>query len=78
MVVDVVTIILTCYMIMISFYIIGSWFNKTRGSRVYNLISRIVEPPLSLMRRVVPRVRGVDITPSLLIFILYAIVKVIK
>ena len=76
--VDAVIILLTVYIFLVAGYIVGSWYSVARGNKIYNLIAKIVEPPLSLLRRFVPKVGNVDISPAVLIFILYGIIKIIK
>ncbi len=74
----IIKLLLIIYIFIVAVYIIGSWFPKVSNSGIYQLITKIVEPPLSLLRKLIPEVKGVDITPSILIFLLYGIMKLIE
>ncbi len=77
MVVKIINIIFEVYMIFIIIYAVGSWFPQLREYRFYQLIEKVVEPPLSLLRKFIPPIGGIDITPAILIFILYAIQRLL-
>ncbi len=78
MMVSIMELLIITYIFIVAGYIIGSWFPKVSNSSVYHFITKIVDPPLSLLRKFVPKIKGVDITPSVLIFLLYGIMKLIE
>ncbi len=77
MIVKLISLLFDIYMIFVLIYAVGSWFPQMREYRFYQIIERLVEPPLSLLRRVIPPIGGIDITPAILIFILFAIQRII-
>ena len=52
---------------------IVSWFPIDRNGPVVRAINAITEPMLEPLRRVIPRVGAVDITPMVAIFALFAL-----
>ncbi len=58
----------------IFFRVLLSWFNVRPGSTWWPLVTildQITEPILSPMRRIIPRMGMIDITPMATIFLLY-------
>jgi YggT family protein len=49
-------------------YVIISWVQP--GSPVHGLLSRLIEPPLAPLRRVVPSIGGVDLSAMALLLLL--------
>jgi len=61
-------------LIMLVFiHALASWFPQMRESRFYRYLDRIVEPMLAPLRRILPPMGGIDLSPALLIFILIII-----
>ncbi len=54
--------------LLISFNIVNRWHPIV--SRVYDALSRLLEPMLRPIRRVLPDLGGIDISPILLIILL--------
>jgi YggT family protein len=50
-----------------------TWFPIDRGGPVFQALDAITEPILQPLRRIVPLIGMVDITPMVAIFLLYAI-----
>ncbi len=50
-----------------------SWFNIRRDNPVIVILSFITDPILNPLRRVIPRVDGLDLTPMIAILILWLI-----
>ncbi len=77
MIIKLISILFDIYMIFILIYAVGSWFPQMREYRFYQIIEKLVEPPLSLLRKFIPPIGGIDITPAILIFILFALQRII-
>ena len=54
-----------------------SWFNLPPGNPIVNLLYDITEPILAPLRRVVPRIGMMDITPVVAILLLQFIQRVL-
>ncbi|MEZ4552414.1 MAG: YggT family protein [Dehalococcoidia bacterium] len=50
-----------------------TWFPIDRGGPVFQALDAITEPILQPLRRIVPLIGMIDITPMVAIFLLYAI-----
>ncbi len=50
-----------------------SWFNIRRDNPIIVILSFITDPILNPLRRVIPRVDGLDLTPMIAILILWLI-----
>ena len=77
MLLKIVHFLLQLLIILVFIHALASWIPQLRESKVYHLIDRIVEPLLSPLRKVIPPIGGLDITPAILIFILVIIDRVI-
>jgi len=77
MIIKIISILFDIYMIFIIIYAVGSWFPQMREYRFYQIIERLVEPPLNILRKFIPPIGGIDITPAILIFILFFIQRLI-
>ena len=53
-----------------------SWFPVDPRSPLVSVLNEITEPILAPLRRVVPRIGMIDITPMVAIFVLYIIQRV--
>ena len=71
--------LLDFYTLIVFFYVVVSWlfhFNILNSQnvflwRVYESLKRLTNPPLNYIRRYLPNIGGVDISPVLLILIIY-------
>jgi len=59
--------------VIVFVHALASWFPQLRESRFYGYIDRIVEPMLAPLRRILPPMGGLDLSPAILIFILIVI-----
>lgn len=55
-----------------------SWFPIDPRSPLVSILNEITEPVLAPLRRVVPRIGMIDITPMVAIFVLYIVSDVIN
>jgi len=69
-----------CRILAITIFIraILSWFTVNRYNFFIIILDNVVEPILSPLRRIVPRLGMFDITPLLAIFILYIIPIILR
>ena len=71
--------LLDFYTLIVFFYVVVSWlfhFNVLNSQniflwRVYESFKKLTDPPLNYIRRYLPNFGGVDISPVLLILIIY-------
>ena len=71
--------LLDFYTLIVFFYVVISWlfhFNVLNSQnvflwRVYESFKKLTDPPLNYIRRYLPNFGGVDISPVLLILIIY-------
>ena len=71
--------LLDFYTLIVFFYVVVSWlfhFNILNSQniflwRVYETFKKLTDPPLNYIRRYLPNFGGVDISPVLLILIIY-------
>ena len=54
-----------------------SWFPVDPRSPLVSILNEVTEPVLAPLRRVVPRIGMIDITPMVAIFLLYIIQSVV-
>ena len=65
------------YEISLVIYIFSSWFPMARNNFIIKFLEDICEPYLSLFRRVLPPVAGVDFSPILAIITLGFLERII-
>ena len=58
------------YMIMVFIYILISWFPSAQGTAIDRFLGRWVDPFLSIFRRIIPAIGGLDLSPILAFFVL--------
>lgn len=59
------------YYFLIIGYILMSWFPNARDSQIGEMIGKVVEPYLSIFRKIIPPIGGMlDISPILALFAL--------
>ena len=71
--------LLDFYTLIVFFYVVVSWlfhFNILNSQniflwRVYESFKKLTDPPLNYIRRYLPNLGGLDISPVLLILIIY-------
>ena len=61
------------YMIMVFIYILISWFPNAQGTAIDRFLGRWVDPFLSIFRRIIPAIGGLDLSPILAFFVLWLI-----
>ena len=73
-------VIILCQVIAIIIFVraILSWFVTSPNSQVVLFMNRITEPILAPLRRIVPRLGMVDITPMIAIIILLLIASLLS
>jgi YggT family protein len=55
-----------------------SWFNPSPDNPIVRFVIEITEPVLAPLRRIVPRVGMIDITPIVAILLMSAILQVLE
>ena len=71
--------LLDFYTLIVFFYVVVSWlfhFNILNSQnvflwRVFESLKRLTDPPLNYIRRYLPNFGGIDISPVLLILLIY-------
>ena len=71
--------LLDFYTLIVFFYVVVSWlfhFNILNSQnvflwRVYESLKKLTDPPLNYIRRYLPNFGGIDISPVLLILLIY-------
>ncbi|UCZ51616.1 YggT family protein [Bacillus shivajii] len=53
----------TLFYFLMFFYIISSWFPALRENQFGQMVAKIVEPYLSIFRKVIPPIGMIDISP---------------
>jgi YggT family protein len=76
--IKIVTILCQVLAIIIFVRAILSWFATSPNSQVVLFLDRITEPILAPLRRIVPRLGMVDITPMIAIIILLLIASLLS
>ena len=70
------TIIILCYVLIVAIIIrsLMSWFPIDPNNIFVNIVHTITEPILAPLRRIVPRLEMIDLSPMLAIILLYVII----
>jgi len=55
-----------------------SWFPIDRNGTLFRGLDAVTEPVLDPLRRIIPRVGMIDITPMVAILVLYALLSVLE
>ncbi len=71
-----VRILVTILQIAIIGRAVLSWFPIDPRSPLVSILNEMTEPNLAPLRRIVPRIGMIDITPMVAIFVLYIIQRV--
>ncbi|TVX94240.1 YggT family protein [Paenibacillus agilis] len=70
-IVEYVQYLFQIYWWLVIIYVLMSWVPNVRSSFIGEIIGKIVEPYLSIFRRIIPPIGGVlDITPIVALFVL--------
>jgi len=64
---DVLNILLTVYMWIIVIRAVISWVNPDPHNPIVNFLYRATEPVLGYVRRVIPPISGIDLSPILVL-----------
>ncbi len=69
-------IIILCYVLIVAIIIrsLMSWFPLDPNNILVNIVHTITEPILAPLRRILPRLEMIDLSPMLAIILLYVIV----
>ncbi|MBN1914921.1 MAG: YggT family protein [Parachlamydiales bacterium] len=68
---QVVSLLCTCYILMLMIRVVGSWFVSFRNSRFMIFIAQYTDPYLNIFRKIIPPIGGVlDLSPLLGFFVL--------
>lgn len=69
-------IIILCYVLIVAIIIrsLMSWFPIDPNNIFVNIVHTITEPILAPLRRILPRLEMIDLSPMLAIILLYVIV----
>jgi YggT family protein len=76
-VVYVITLILDIYMWIIIARALISWVNPDPYNPIVSFLYRATEPVLSRVRRILPNMGGIDLSPLIVIFIIYLLKQVV-
>lgn len=75
---QVIDLILTIYIWVIIIRAIVSWVNPSPYHPVVRFLYKATEPVLAPLRRIVPPVAGLDITPLIVIFLIYFLQNLLR
>ncbi|MCK9328403.1 MAG: YggT family protein [Candidatus Cloacimonetes bacterium] len=65
--------LLEIYTVIIIIRAVISWFSPSPYNPLYRLLIQITEPVLDPIRRIMPNLGGIDLSPILLIFIIHIV-----
>ncbi|MEO8903682.1 MAG: YggT family protein [Polyangiaceae bacterium] len=72
-----VALALDAYSLVVLLAVICSWVNLAPDHPVVRFTSRLTEPALEPIRRVLPNIGGMDFSPMLLLFLLRLVKRVV-
>uniref|UniRef100_A0A832LVR0 YggT family protein n=1 Tax=Caldimicrobium thiodismutans TaxID=1653476 RepID=A0A832LVR0_9BACT len=75
---QVVDLLLTIYIWLIIARAIISWVNPNPYHPIVRFLYKTTEPVLSPLRRILPPIYGLDLTPLIVIFIIYFIKELLR
>ena len=75
---QVVDLCLTIYIWIIIARAIISWVNPSPYHPVVRFLHKVTDPVLGPLRRIIPPIYGIDITPIIVIFLIYLIKNLIQ
>ncbi len=65
---EVLHLFLTLYIYVVIARAVISWFSVSPSNQIVQFIHRTTEPPLAFIRKYVPNIAGLDVSPLILIF----------
>ena len=70
------TIIILCYVLIVAMIVrsVMSWFPLDPNNILVNIVHTITEPMLAPLRRILPRLEVIDLSPMVAIILLYVII----
>ena len=70
------TIIILCYVLIVAMIVrsVMSWFPLDPNNILVNIVHTITEPMLAPLRRILPRLEMIDLSPMVAIILLYVII----
>jgi YggT family protein len=73
-------VVILCYALIVAIIIrsLMSWFPVNRDNFLVNLLQTITEPILAPLRRIIPRLDAIDLSPMVAIILLYVIVWLLQ
>jgi YggT family protein len=73
-------VVILCYVLIVAIIIrsLLSWFPVNRDNFLVNLVQTITEPILAPLRRIIPRLDMIDLSPMVAIILLYVITWVLE
>jgi YggT family protein len=73
-VVQIITIL--CWLLIVAMLIrsVMSWFSLDPNNILVNIVHTITEPMLAPLRRILPRLEVIDLSPMVAIILLYVII----
>ncbi len=77
MIIKLLHFLIQLLIILVFIHALGSWIPQVRESRYYMRLDRLIEPMLRPIRRALPDLGGIDISPLILIFILILIDRIL-
>jgi YggT family protein len=75
---QVVDLLLSIYVWIIIARAIISWVNPYPYHPVVRFLYRVTEPVLAPVRRIIPPIAGIDISPVIVIFLIYFIQNILR
>jgi YggT family protein len=77
-VVQIITIL--CWLLIVAMLIrsVMSWFSLDPNNILVNIVHTITEPMLAPLRRILPRLEVIDLSPMVAIILLYVIIWAIS
>ncbi|MCS7307229.1 MAG: YggT family protein [Aquificaceae bacterium] len=78
MIKGILSAIINLLIILLFLHAIGSWIPQIRESRPYQHLDQLVSPILEPIRRLIPPTLGIDISPLILVLILYVIKSLLR
>ncbi len=69
--------IIQIYNILIIARVFASWIVRNPYNRVYHFLITITEPVLGLIRRILPPIMGLDLSPIIAFFILNLLSRIL-
>nr|WP_262336271.1 YggT family protein [Lactiplantibacillus plantarum] len=70
MLVTIISRLFQLYQLAIVVYILMSWFPEAYNTRVGQFLGQICEPFLSIFRRFIPAIAGLDFSPIIALLVL--------